>query len=66
MKCASGQHEWISPVNAKRCCNPRWQRILVPLSEASKYDLNGQQRVDGEEMVHVWQETQDGGFTKPV
>jgi hypothetical protein len=41
MKCKSGQHEWVSPVNATRCCNPAWRRVVVPESAADTLDING-------------------------
>lgn len=68
MKCSSGNHEWDNPVSARRCCNPRWERVLVESSDSSKYDPNGQVAVEGTLMVHVWKEVgqgeADGGFTK--
>lgn len=41
MKCQSGQHNWISPVNAVRCCNPQWKRVTVSEEEAKTLDING-------------------------
>jgi hypothetical protein len=41
MKCKSGQHDWVSPVNATRCCNPAWKRVNVPEREAKTLDING-------------------------
>lgn len=56
MKCKSGQHEWVSPVNAARCCNPAWERVVVPEDQANTLDING--RIFGEQTCTVsgWRE----------
>jgi hypothetical protein len=41
MKCKSGEHEWVSPVNAVRCCDPKWKRVSVPEDQAKTLDING-------------------------
>ena len=28
MLCRSGKHDWIKPISAERCCDPRWSREL--------------------------------------
>jgi hypothetical protein len=28
MRCRSGKHEWINPISAERCCDPRWRQEL--------------------------------------
>jgi hypothetical protein len=58
MKCQSGQHEWVSPVNARRCCNPLWQRIRVPESEAKTLDVNGRIFEEDTLMVSGWVEAE--------
>ncbi len=27
MKCRTGSHEWLSPEDSERCCNPAWRRV---------------------------------------
>jgi hypothetical protein len=54
MKCKSGQHEWESPVNAARCCNPDWKRVSVPESEAKALDVNGRIYEEDSMQVSGW------------
>lgn len=61
MKCKSGQHEWVSPVNAARCCDPRWKRVNVPESEAKTLDVNGRIFEDNSCTVSGWIEQEQKG-----
>lgn len=61
MKCKSGKHEWDNPLNAARCCDPAWKRVVVPLDQERRLDLNGKIKVEGEDMIHGWVTQQQGG-----
>lgn len=54
MKCRSGQHDWVSPINATRCCSPLWERVRVPESEAKTLDINGRIFEEDTLMVSGW------------
>ena len=36
MKCSRGVHEWTDSLDAERCCNPDWKRILIVPGEKLK------------------------------
>lgn len=48
MKCTSGKHEWIDPVSAERCCDPRWTREL----RYGMDDLHDGDEADGIVVLH--------------
>lgn len=52
MKCTSGKHDWMDPISAKRCCNPKWQRAIRLRGKHSDLDLKG--RTYSTDFVHGW------------
>lgn len=40
MKCSSGKHTWHDQLCADRCCNPKWERILILPNERIRQVLN--------------------------
>jgi len=41
VKCRSGKHEWTAEVDARRCCDPAWTRVIVPARDAHQLDPDG-------------------------
>lgn len=45
MLCRSGRHEWIDPLDARRCCSDTWRRSLRIRGDEGDLDPIGRQRV---------------------
>lgn len=52
MRCQSGNHEWIEPISAERCCSGEWHRAMRLYAEHK--DLDEQGRTYSIEFVHGW------------
>ncbi len=53
MTCQSGQHEWIDPIDASRCCSEDWRRVWVFRGEEDHLDAKGRTPAIFEDQVIV-------------
>lgn len=55
-QCTSGRHWWTDKVDASRCCDPAWRRILVVLQpgEPPPANLSSLQVIGGALTGRQW------------
>ncbi len=57
-RCRSGRHVWSDPLDAERCCSPRWRWVVRYRHSAADIDPRGR-RDDGTCLVYGWMAIDD-------